>query len=185
MIEEMLRDRRVIFYGEDVADYGGAFKVTKGLLEAFGRERVFNTPISEAAICGTAVGAAMVGLRPVVELMYMDFALMASDQISNQAAKWHYMSRRPGRGAAGLPRLGRRRQGLRRAALADAWRACSRTSPGSTWSTPPRRTTRRACSSRAIRDNNPVMFVESQGLYYGARGRCPRTTTSCRSAWPT
>ena len=88
----MTRDARVIFYGEDVADYGGAFKLTKGLLEAFGRERVFNTPISEACICGTAVGAAMVGLRPVVELMYMDFALMASDQIGNQAAKWHYMS---------------------------------------------------------------------------------------------
>ena len=92
LAEEMVRDRRVIFYGEDVADYGGAFKLTKGLLESFGRDRVFNTPISEAAICGTAVGAAIVGLRPVVELMYMDFALMASDQIANQAAKWHFMS---------------------------------------------------------------------------------------------
>ena len=88
----MTRDQRVMFYGEDVADYGGAFKVTKGLLEAFGRDRVFNTPISEACICGTGCGAAMNGLRPVVELMYFDFALMSSDQISNQAAKWHYMS---------------------------------------------------------------------------------------------
>ena len=67
----------MILYGEDVADYGGAFKGTKGLLEAFGRDRVFNTPISEACICGSAVGAAMAGLRPVVELMYMDFSLMA------------------------------------------------------------------------------------------------------------
>ena len=92
MIQEMVRDSRVMFYGEDVSDYGGAFKATKGLLEIFGRERIFNSPISEAAICGSAVGAAMIGLRPVVELMYMDFALMASDQISNQAAKWHYMS---------------------------------------------------------------------------------------------
>ena len=92
VIEEMLRDSRVIFYGEDVAEYGGAFKLSKGLLEMFGRERVFNTPISEAAICGTAVGAAMIGLRPVVELMYMDFLLMAGDQVGNQAAKWHYMS---------------------------------------------------------------------------------------------
>ena len=92
LVQEMTRDNRVIHYGEDVADYGGAFKLTKGLLEAFGRERVFNTPISEACICGTAVGASMVGLRPVVELMYMDFALMSSDQIANQAAKWHYMS---------------------------------------------------------------------------------------------
>ena len=92
LYEEMLRDKRVILFGEDVADYGGAFKATKGLLETFGRERVFNTPISEACICGTAVGASMVGIRPVVELMYMDFTLMSSDQISNQAAKWHYMS---------------------------------------------------------------------------------------------
>jgi len=92
MIQEMQRDARVIFYGEDVAEYGGAFKATKGLLAAFGRDRVFNSPISEACICGTAVGASMIGLRPVVELMYMDFAFMASDQISNQAAKWHYMS---------------------------------------------------------------------------------------------
>ena len=92
VIEEMRRDSRVIFYGEDVAEYGGAFKLSKGLLEMFGRARVFNTPISEACICGTAVGAAMVGLRPVVELMYMDFLLMAGDQVGNQAAKWHYMS---------------------------------------------------------------------------------------------
>ena len=92
VIEEMLRDSRVIFYGEDVAEYGGAFKLSKGLLEMFGRARVFNAPISEACICGTAVGAAMVGLRPVVELMYMDFLLMAGDQVGNQAAKWHYMS---------------------------------------------------------------------------------------------
>ena len=114
------RDSRVIFYGEDVADYGGAFKASKGLLETFGRDRVFNTPISEAAICGTGVGAAMAGLRPVVELMYMDFALMASDQIANQAGKWHYMS-----GAqTTVPLVIRasvgRRQGLRRAALAVA-----------------------------------------------------------------
>ena len=92
MIEEMERDERVVFYGEDVADYGGAFKASKGLMERFGRDRVFNTPISEAAIIGTGVGAAMAGMRPVVELMYMDFALMASDQIANQAGKWHFMS---------------------------------------------------------------------------------------------
>ncbi|MBS3764408.1 MAG: pyruvate dehydrogenase, partial [Planctomycetes bacterium] len=92
MIEEMLRDERVILYGEDVADYGGAFKVTKGLVEALGRKRIFNASISEAAIIGTGVGAAMTGLRPIVELMYSDFEFMAGDQIYNQAAKWHYMS---------------------------------------------------------------------------------------------
>ena len=120
LVEEMVRDRRVVFYGEDVADYGGAFKVTKGLLESFGRERVFNTPISEACICGTACGAAMNGLRPVVELMYFDFALMSSDQISNQAAKWHYMSGAQTEIPHGDPGLRRRGQGLRRAALPDA-----------------------------------------------------------------
>ena len=116
----MARDKRVIFYGEDVADYGGAFKVTKGLLEAFGRDRVFNTPISEACICGTGCGAAMNGLRPVVELMYFDFALMSSDQISNQAAKWHYMSGAQTEVPLVIRCLRRRRQGLRRPAFADA-----------------------------------------------------------------
>ena len=75
LFEEMKRDSRVILYGEDVADYGGAFKVTKGLLEAFGRQRVFNTPISEACICGTAVGAAMMGLRPVIAVSYTHLTL--------------------------------------------------------------------------------------------------------------
>ena len=75
LIEEMMRDRRVFVWGEDVAEHGGAFQATVGLLDIFGRKRVFNTPISEAAIVGTAVGAAMAGLRPVVELMYIDFIL--------------------------------------------------------------------------------------------------------------
>ncbi len=117
MVEEMERDERVIFYGEDVADYGGAFKASKGLMERFGRDRIFNTPISEAAIIGTGVGAAMAGLRPVVELMYMDFALMASDQIANQAGKWHFMSGGQTTVPHGHPLLGRRRQGLRRPAF--------------------------------------------------------------------
>jgi len=91
LIEEMIRDKRVILYGEDIADYGGAFNVTLGLLDIFGRERVFNTPISESAIIGTGVGAAIAGLRPVVELMYIDFILQAMDQLGNQAAKARYM----------------------------------------------------------------------------------------------
>ena len=159
----MARDKRVIFYGEDVADYGGAFKVTKGLLEAFGRDRVFNTPISEACICGTGCGAAMNGLRPVVELMYFDFALMSSDQISNQAAKWHYMSGAQTEVPARDPRLGRRGQGLRRPAFAD---------PRIHFLPHPRPVCRLSGDARdakgmlksAIRDNNPVLFVESQAL---------------------
>lgn len=171
LFEEMKRDRRVIFYGEDVADYGGAFKVTKGLLEAFGRGRVFNTPISEAAICGTAVGAAMVGLRPVIELMYMDFALMASDQISNQAAKWHYMS-----GAkAEIPVVyrvsvggGKGYGGQHSQTLESVFVHI----PGMYVMYPATPYDVKGMLKSAIRDNNPVMFVESQ-LLYGVKGEVP------------
>jgi len=164
LIEEMMRDARVIFYGEDVADYGGAFKVTKGLLETFGRERVFNTPISEAAICGAGVGAAMVGLRPVVELMYMDFALMASDQIGNQAAKWHYMS-----GAqTEVPLVirasvggGKGYGGQHSQTLESVFAHI----PGIYVAYPATPYDAKGMLKASIRDNNPVMFVESQLLY--------------------
>ena len=171
LFEEMLRDRRVILYGEDVADYGGAFKVTKDLLEAFGRDRVFNTPISEACICGTAVGAAMAGLRPVAELMYMDFALMASDQISNQAAKWHYMS-----GAkAEIPLVyrvsvggGKGYGGQHSQTLESVFAHI----PGLYVVYPATPYDAKGLLKAAIRDNNPVMFVESQ-LLYGLKGNVP------------
>ena len=164
LVEEMKRDARVIFYGEDVADYGGAFKVTKGLLEAFGRDRVFNTPISEACICGTAIGAAMVGLRPIVELMYFDFALMSSDQISNQAAKWHYMSGAQTevpmvlRVSAGA---GNGYGGHHSQTLESIF--CH--IPGLCVVYPATPYDAKGMLKSAIRDNNPVMFVESQGLY--------------------
>ncbi|HXK62656.1 MAG TPA: pyruvate dehydrogenase complex E1 component subunit beta, partial [Acidobacteriota bacterium] len=171
LYEEMKRDARVVFYGEDVADYGGAFKVTKGLLEAFGRDRVFNTPISEAAICGTGVGAAMVGLRPVVELMYMDFALMASDQISNQAAKWHYMS-----GAqVEVPLVirasvggGKGYGGQHSQTLESIFAHI----PGMYVVYPATPSDAKGLLKSSIRDNNPVMFVESQ-LLYGVKGPVP------------
>jgi pyruvate/2-oxoglutarate/acetoin dehydrogenase E1 component len=173
LVEEMRRDARVIFYGEDVADYGGAFKLTKGLLEAFGRERCFNTPISEAAICGTAVGAAMVGLRPVVELMYMDFALMASDQISNQAAKWHYMS-----GAqVEVPLVirasvggGKGYGGQHSQTLESVFTHI----PGLYVVYPSTPYDAKGLLKAAIRDNNPVMYVESQ-LLYAKKGAVPET----------
>jgi len=171
LVEEMKRDTRVIFYGEDVADYGGAFKATKGLLEAFGRDRVFNTPISEAAICGTAVGAAMIGLRPVVELMYMDFALMASDQISNQAAKWHYMS-----GAqVEVPLVirasvggGKGYGGQHSQTLESIFAHI----PGLYLVYPATAYDAKGLLKSAIRDNNPVLYLESQ-LLYGAKGPVP------------
>lgn len=171
MIEEMMRDKRVIFYGEDVSDYGGAFKATKGLLETFGRQRIFNAPISEACICGTAVGAAMSGLRPVVELMYMDFALMASDQISNQAAKWHYMS-----GAqVEVPLVirasvgGGKGYGGQHSQTLESMFAHM---PGLYVAYPATPYDAKGMLKTAIRDNNPVMFVESQ-LLYGFKGVVP------------
>ncbi|HUJ08674.1 MAG TPA: dehydrogenase E1 component subunit alpha/beta [Verrucomicrobiae bacterium] len=171
MVEEMLRDKRVIFYGEDVADYGGAFKVTKGLLEAFGRDRVFNAPISEACICGTAVGAAMIGLRPVAELMYFDFALMSSDQISNQAAKWHYMSGAQTevplvyRVSAGA---GKGYGGQHSQTLESMF--CH--IPGLYVIYPATPADAKGLLKSSIRDNNPVMFIESQALY-GMKGPVP------------
>jgi 2-oxoisovalerate dehydrogenase E1 component len=172
LVQEMLRDKRVIFYGEDVADYGGAFKVTKGLLEAFGRERVFNTPISEACICGTGCGAAMNGLRPVVELMYFDFALMSSDQISNQAAKWHYMSGAQTevplviRASAGA---GKGYGGQHSQTLESVF--CH--IPGLYVVYPATPYDAKGLLKAAIRDNNPVLFIESQALY-GMKGPVPQ-----------
>ena len=164
LIEEMKRDSRVIFYGEDVAEYGGAFKLSKGLLETFGRNRVFNAPISEAAICGTAVGAAMIGLRPVVELMYMDFLLMAGDQVSNQAAKWHYMS-----GAqVEVPLVLRVSVGAGKGyggQHSQSIESATAHIPGLYVVYPSTAYDAKGMMKSAIRDNNPVMFVESQGLY--------------------
>ncbi len=160
----MIRDHRVIHYGEDVADYGGAFKLTKGLLESFGRDRVFNTPISEAAICGTAVGAAIVGLRPVVELMYMDFALMASDQIANQAAKWHYMSG----GQVEVPLVIRASVGAGKGyggQHSQSLESLFTHLPGIWVVYPSTAADAKGLLKTAIRSNNPVMFVESQSLY--------------------
>ena len=171
LVQEMLRDKRVIHYGEDVADYGGAFKVTKGLLEAFGRDRIFNTPISEACICGTGCGAAMNGLRPVVELMYFDFALMSSDQISNQAAKWHYMSGAQTevplviRASAGA---GKGYGGQHSQTLESIF--CH--IPGLYVVYPATPADAKGMLKSAIRDNNPILFVESQALY-GMKGQVP------------
>ena len=171
MVEEMLRDNRVVLYGEDVAEYGNAFKLTKGMLEMFGRDRVFNTPISEACICGTAVGAAMAGLRPVAELMYMDFALMASDQISNQAAKWHYMS-----GAQTKVPLvirasvggGKGYGGQHSQTLESVFAHI----PGMYVVYPATACDAKGLIKASIRDDNPVMFVESQ-LLYSEKGVVP------------
>ncbi len=169
--EEMARDKRVVLYGEDVADYGNAFKLTKGLLEAFGRDRVFNSPISEACICGTGVGMSMTGYRPVVELMYMDFALMSSDQISNQAAKWHYMT-----GASTtVPMVvrcsvggGKGYGGQHSQSLESMFAHI----PGTYVAYPSNPHDAKGLIKTAIRDDNPVVFVEGQ-LLYNVKGVVP------------
>jgi len=173
LIEEMERDARVVCYGEDVADYGNAFKLTKGMLEYFGRARVFNTPISEACIIGTGVGMAMTGYRPVVELMYMDFALMASDQISNQAAKWHYMT-----GASTkVPMVvrcsvggGKGYGGQHSQSLESMFAHI----PGTYVAYPSNPYDAKGLIKSAIRDDNPVVFVEGQ-LLYNVKGVVPET----------
>jgi 2-oxoisovalerate dehydrogenase E1 component len=171
MIEEMERDERVVFYGEDVADYGGAFKASKGLMERFGRDRVFNTPISEAAIIGTGVGAAMAGMRPVVELMYMDFALMASDQIANQAGKWHFMSG----GQTTVPMVIRCSVGAGKGyggQHSQSLESLFTHLPGLIVAYPSTSEDAKGMLKSAIRSDDPVLFCESQGLY-AARGPVP------------
>lgn len=164
IIEEMARDGRVIIFGEDIADYGGAFGVTNELLNTFGRDRVFNTPISESAIVGSAVGMTMTGLKPIAEIMYDDFIMQALDQIGNQAAKWRYMSGGQinismvlrttiggGRGYAGqhsqsLESLVTHIPGLKVVAPSNAYDA-------------------KGLLKSAIRDDNPVVFFEHQLIY--------------------
>jgi len=169
--EEMLRDRRVVLYGEDVADYGGAFQVTVGLIESFGRERVFNAPISEAAIVGTAAGAAMCGLRPVCEIMYIDFMPLAMDQTVNQAAKTRYMFG----GKATLPMVVRTTVGGGKGYAgqhSQSLEAMLTQVPGLKVIAPSTPYDAKGLLKSAIRDDNPVIFVEHQ-LLYTEKGEVP------------
>jgi 2-oxoisovalerate dehydrogenase E1 component len=172
MIEEMLRDQRVVFYGEDVAEHGGAFAATAGLFEIFGRKRVFNSSISEAAICGTAVGMAMTGMRPIVELMYIDFILMSMDQIGNQAAKNKYMFG----GKAVIPMVIRTSTGGGKGYAgqhSQSLEAIPCHVPGLKVVCPSTPYDIKGLIKTAIRDDNPVIFIEHQ-LLYGEKGVVPR-----------
>ncbi|MEM9574978.1 MAG: alpha-ketoacid dehydrogenase subunit beta, partial [Pseudomonadota bacterium] len=115
LIDNMRKDENIIVMGEEVGVYGGAYGVTKGLIDEFGANRIIDTPISEAAIVGSAVGAAMSGLRPVAELMYVDFIGMTMDQLANQAAKIRYMFG----GQIGVPMILRTQGGTGRSAGAQ------------------------------------------------------------------
>lgn len=164
LAEEMTRDQRVILFGEDVADYGGAFQVTVGLLESFGRERVFNTAISEAAIVGAAAGAAMCGLRPVAEIMYIDFMPLAMDQVANQVAKTRYMFG----GKAKLPLVIRTTVGGGRGYAgqhSQSLEAMVTQVPGLKVVAPSTPYDAKGLLKSAMRDDNPVIFIEHQLLY--------------------
>jgi pyruvate/2-oxoglutarate/acetoin dehydrogenase E1 component len=166
--EEMRRDENVILLGEDIGVFGGAFKVTSGLLEEFGERRVRDTPISENTIVGVGVGAAMVGLRPVVELMTVNFALLAFDQIVNHAAHIHYMFG----GQVRVPLVVRMPQGAGHQlgpTHSHSFEAMFLQVPGLLVAVPSTAADARGLLKAAIRDENPVIFLEHESLY-GVRG---------------
>jgi 2-oxoisovalerate dehydrogenase E1 component beta subunit len=168
--EEMERDPSVFLLGEDIGAYGGAFKVTAGMLERFGEDRVIDTPISESAIVGAAIGAALMGMRPVVEMQFMDFIACGFDQIVNMAAKLHYrwgpavpiVIRGPsGAGVQGGPYHSQSNEmwfvhtpGLKVVAPATAYDA-------------------KGLVKAAIRDDNPVIFFEHKFLYRRIKEEVP------------
>ncbi|MBM4260122.1 MAG: alpha-ketoacid dehydrogenase subunit beta [Deltaproteobacteria bacterium] len=162
--EEMRRDSSVYLFGEDVA-LGGPFGVTKGLAEAFGANRTVNTPISEATVMGIAIGAATAGLRPVVEVMFIDFITLAMDQLINHAAKLHYMSG----GQLKIPLTVRVQCGISGAMGAhhsqslESW-LCH--VPGLKVVMPSNAADAKGLLKSAIRDDNPVVFIEHRGLYW-------------------
>lgn len=168
MREEMRRDEKIFLIGEEVGYYQGAFKVSKGFVEEFGPQRVVDTPITEAGFTGLAIGAAMGGLQPIVELMTMNFGIVALDQIVNNAAKIRYMSggqlsvpiviRGPGSAAHQL--------GAQHSQSLESW-FCH--VPGLKVVAPATPQDAKGLLKSAIRDQNPVIFIEAQ-LLYGTKG---------------
>src|SRR5512141_195639 len=164
LAEEMRRDARVFILGEDVAEAGTPFKVLSGLVQEFGGERVVDSPISEAGITGLAVGAAMTGMRPVVDIMFGDFLTLAMDQIVNQAAKVHYMSG----GKLRVPMVVRTTLGATRRSAAQhsqslhAWFSHI---PGLKVAIPSTPYDAKGLLKTAIRDDNPVAFFEDKMMY--------------------
>jgi pyruvate/2-oxoglutarate/acetoin dehydrogenase E1 component len=171
LTEEMERDPNIILLGEDIGVYGGVFKVTEGLLARFGSERVRETPISEAGFVGAAVGLALTGKRPVAELMFMDFAWVASDQILNQAAKMRYMSG----GRVGVPMVIRTQQGGGRgngAQHSQSLETMFTHIPGLRVVLPATPYDAKGLLTSALRDDDPVIFIEHK-LLYNTRGPVP------------
>ncbi|MBE2316826.1 alpha-ketoacid dehydrogenase subunit beta [Solirubrobacter sp. CPCC 204708] len=169
--EEMERDERVFIIGEDIGVFQGAFKVTQGLLEEFGGKRVRDTPISENTIVGVGVGAAMTGLRPIVELMTVNFSLLAMDQIVNHMAAIPYMFN----GQVQVPMVVRMPQGAGHQ-LGPTHSHCLEAIylhvPGMLVAVPSTPADAKGLLKAAIRDDNPVVFIEHESLY-GAKGEVP------------
>lgn len=171
MLEEMERDERVFLMGEEVGHYQGAYKVSEGLLDKFGERRVIDTPIAEAGFAGIGVGAAMVGLRPIIEFMTWNFSFVAFDQIISNAAKIHQMSA----GALHVPIVFRGPNGAARQVAAQHSHAVApfyTSVPGLYVCQPSTPRDAKGLLKTAIRSNNPVIFLEGETLY-GLKGEVP------------
>lgn len=169
--EEMRRDETVFIMGEDVAEAGTPFKVTSGLVEEFGTQRVLDTPISEPGFTGMALGAAMTGMRPIVDLMFGDFIYLIMDQLANQAAKQHYMSG----GKLTVPMVVRTNMGATRRSAAQhsqSLQALVAHIPGLKVAMPSTPYEVKGLMKTAIRDNNPVVIFEDK-LSYQMKGPVP------------
>ncbi len=169
--EELQRDDRVFLMGEEVAQYNGAYKVSKGLLDEFGPMRIVDTPITELGFAGVGVGAAMVGLRPIVEFMTWNFALLAIDEVVNAAAKMLYMSG----GQYKMPMVFRGPNGSAlqlSAQHSQAWESWFAHIPGLKVCTPGTPADAKGLLKSAIRDDNPVVFLEGEMLY-NTKGEVP------------
>ncbi|HEY6395000.1 MAG TPA: alpha-ketoacid dehydrogenase subunit beta, partial [Candidatus Binataceae bacterium] len=168
--EEMRRDPAVVLFGEDVANFGGIFRITSGLKEEFGEDRVFDTPISENAFVGAGVGAAMTGLRPIVELQFADFLFTTGDEIVLKAGMWRYAHG----GAMNIPLVVRCPSGA--AGVGPEHGQCPEAffmhAPGLKIVSPSTPADAKGLLKSAIRDNNPVLYFEHK-LLYATRGEVP------------
>jgi len=172
MVEEMRRDERVFLIGEDIGTYGGAFGVSAGMLEEFGPDRIRQTPISEEAIVGAATGAAMVGMRPIAEIMFMDFIMLAMEPLVNQAAKARYMFG----GKATVPMVIRMPNGSGTGAAAQHSQSLETMLmhiPGIKVVAPSTPYDAKGLLLSSIRDPNPVCFLEHK-LLYKSKGEVPK-----------
>lgn len=168
--EEMRRDDRVLAMGEDIGAFGGAFKVTDGFMEEFGEDRVMDTPLAESAIIGTAIGAAVVGMRPVCEMQFADFVACGFDQLVNVAGKMHYRQGLPVNITVRLPSGGGFSGGPFHSQNPEAWFMHA---PGLKVLAPSSPADAKGLLLGAIRDPNPVLFLEHKHLYRRVKGEVP------------